>query len=124
VEFGVFYNGKSINSGGLAIDPTHSKTYFRDIHLFLERAKDPATVRGATVRENLWMSLRGDTLKWHTAVLTEAGKRLVKYGANDTDLTEWSRLLIDRFGQPSYIAIDAVFKKSYTIKDAASRKIL
>ena len=124
-ELGFFddnYGGKTVHTGGAAIEHVDSRAIFRDIHLFLERAKDLATTRGAAVRENLEMSLLGSAMDWWLGELSSAEKRLVKYGASDSDLSEWSRLLLDRFSTPPNVAIDAVLKERYTFRDAAAQR--
>lgn len=51
--FDPFYEGKSTKSAA-PIEHTEKKTYFRNIHLFVERAKEIATIKGGeTVRNNL-----------------------------------------------------------------------
>ena len=124
-ELGFFddnYGGKTVHTGGAAIEHADSRAIFRDVRLFLERAKDLAASRGAVVRENLEMSLLGSAMDWWLGELSEAEKRLVKYGASDSDLSEWSRLLLDRFSTPPNVAIDAVLKERYTFRDAASQR--
>ena len=74
------YNGKSAVTGNL-IEHAGKDTYFRNIHLFVERAKDLATTKGEElVRQNLYTCFRGVALAWYTGMLTEDQKRLVKLG--------------------------------------------
>lgn len=78
--FDPIYNGKSAVTGNL-IEHTGKDIYFRNIHLFVERAKDVATTKGKElVRQNLYTCFRGIALAWYTGVLTEDQKRLVKLG--------------------------------------------
>lgn len=113
------YDGKS-TSNGSALEHTGKETYFRDVHLFIERARDLAVVKGAAlVRENLWMSLRGTALEWWTAELSATEKRITKLGDG---IDEWATLLGGRFKEPATIAIDAVLRERYTMRDAISRR--
>ena len=76
-ELGFFddnYGGKTVHTGGSAIEHVNSRAIFRDIHLFLERAKDLAATRGAVVRENLEMSLLGSAMDWWLGELSGAEK--------------------------------------------------
>ena len=113
------YDSKSISTGS-SIEHAGKETYFRDVHLFIERAKDLAVVKNPTViRENLWMSLRGTALEWWTAELSATEKRITKLGEN---LDEWAALLVGRFKEPADVAIDAVLRERYTMRDATSRR--
>lgn len=115
------YDGKSISTGP-PMEHTGKDTYFRDVHLFIERAKEFAFTKGGDVtRTNLWLSLRGSALEWWTGQVSDGEKRLVKYGNGDT-IEEWATLLLARFKEPAYLAINSVLKERYTMRDAASRR--
>ena len=121
--FDPLYDGKSA-SNSEAITHTGKDTYFRDVHLFIERAKDLATVKGAElVRDNLWTCLRGTALAWWTGEFSEDQKRMIKLTAGNNDqLGEWIRLLHGRFKAPSNIALEALIKEKYTLRDAANHR--
>ena len=115
------YDGKSASTGP-PIEHVGKETYFRDVHLFVERAKEIAIIKGGELtRNNIWMSLRGTALEWYTAELTEVEKRILKYGNGDT-IEEWANLLTSQFKKPANIAIDAMLHERYTLKDAASQR--
>ena len=59
-------------------------------------------------------------MDWWLGELSVSEKRLVEYGANDTDLSEWTRLFVNRFSTPPNVAIDAILKEPYTFRDAAT----
>ena len=62
-------------------------TIFRDVHLFVERVRDIAAVRGhGLVRQNLSTCLKGTALAWYTSKLIPDQKRLLRLG-NKTE--EW-----------------------------------
>lgn len=120
-ELGFFdphYDDKTVHSGA-PIEHAGKDTYFRDIHLFLDRAKQFVPSKGEIVRENLWLSLRGTALSWWTSELSDIERRIVTYGK---DLDEWSKLLIKRFKQPSFVAMESLLKESYTLKDASAKR--
>ena len=56
------YNDKTVHTGA-PIEYAGKDIFFRDIHLFIDRAKQfVPTKTGEAVRENLWLSLRGTAL--------------------------------------------------------------
>ena len=122
-EVGFFhpmYDDKSVASGGAPMEHTPKDTYFRDVHLFIEHARDIAGIKGDDlVRINLWTCLKGPALEWWLSELSETEKRLAKLG---NKLDEWERLLVDRFKAPSNVAIESLLKERYTLRDASSRR--
>lgn len=118
--FDSHYDGKTVHSGAPPIEHTGKDTYFRDVHLFLDRAKLFMPIKGAEMlRDNLWLSLRGTALSWWTSELSDTERRIVTCG---NDIDEWSKLLIKRFKQPSFVAIESLLKESYTLRDAAAKR--
>ena len=118
--FNPMYEDKSAASGAPSMEHTPKETYFRDVHLFLEHARDVASLKGdELVRTNLWTCLKGPALEWWLAELSENDKRLAKLG---NKLDEWERMLIDRFKSPTNVAIDSLLKEKYTLRDAANRR--
>ena len=114
------YDDKTVHSGAAPIEYAGKDTFFRDIHLFIDRAKQfVPTKTGEAVRENLWLSLRGTALSWWTSELSETERRITTYGK---DVDEWSKLLIKRFKQPSFVAMTSLLKESYTLRDAAAKR--
>ena len=125
-ELGFFdpnYDEKSISTGN-AIEHDGTKTYFRDVHLFVQRAKEMVITKGAAVvRNNLWMCLQGEALEWWHSELDDDKREMTKLaGSRDTSIGQWERLLLRRFQQPSNIAMDAILHEKYTIRDAANRR--
>jgi hypothetical protein len=85
-------------------------TFFRDIHLFIDRVKDFAMIKSYdAVRNNLHTCLRGVVMTWYTTKLFEETKELVKAGNN---LDFWERYLIKRFREITII------KERYIFEDA------
>lgn len=53
------YKGKTVQTGP-AMEHTNRETYSRDVHMFIQRAKDFMPAKGEVViRENLFTCLRG-----------------------------------------------------------------
>ena len=52
--FNPMYEDKSIASGASPMEHTPKETYFRDVHIFLEHARDVASIKGEElVRTNI-----------------------------------------------------------------------
>jgi hypothetical protein len=65
--------------GAGSIVHTGKETYFRDIYLFLDQARDMLPTKGDNyIRENLWQCLRGSAMEWWTSVLSDAEKHFIK----------------------------------------------
>ena len=61
--FDSMYDDKFVKNE-TAIEHIEKETYFRDVHLFVERTRDIAMIKNVEmIRENLWMSLRDIALK-------------------------------------------------------------
>ena len=87
------YEGKSVSSGP-PMEHAGKETFFQDVHLFINRAKEIAMIKGGELtRNSIWMSLHGTALEWYTAELTDVEKRILKYGNGDT-IEEWSNMLL------------------------------
>ena len=117
--FDPMYDGKSVSTGS-SIEHAGKETYFRDVHLFVERLKEISITKGPDLtRDNAWLCLRGTALEWWTAELSENDKLLARLG-NGVD--QISRLLTLRFKEPTNVAMDAILHERYTMRDAANRR--
>lgn len=117
--FDPFYDGKSSDTGA-AIEHSGKDTFFRDVHVFLDRIKDVSRTRGPElVRRNLQLCLRGSALEWYTTELTDGEKRLTLYGE---EIEEWSTLLLARFKQPRSTGMAVILKERYSMSDAARQR--
>ena len=77
--FNPIYNDKLITSGAALIEYTSKETYFRDVYLFLEYARNVASLKGEKlVYTNLWIYFKGPILAWWLSKLSENDKRLIK----------------------------------------------
>jgi len=92
--FDRFYEGKS-GSTAPTFEDLRKETYIRDVHVFLDRAKDVATVKGCDfVRSNLSTCLQGQAFIWYTSELTDDERSRLKCG---NDLDNWSEALSRQF---------------------------
>ena len=113
--FDPYYEDKSVTAGG-AVSHSGKDTYFRDVHMFVDRVKDMATVKDPKLlRENLWTCLRGRALHWWQSVISEDQKRLVKLGEG---VDEWVRILQNRFKETAAEAMKTLTTTRYTYEDA------
>ena len=65
------YEGKS-SATGQAVKHSGKDTYYRDVHVFIEKVKEMTIVLGPEqVRRNLATCLRGTALIWHTVSYPE-----------------------------------------------------
>lgn len=115
--FDPFYEGKSVDTAP-AIEHTGKSTFFRDIHVFIDRVKDMARAKGDDLlKQNLQVCLRGGALAWYTTELTENDKRLVSYG-----IEEWYRLLLSRWKQPRSQGMSVLLREKYSMQDASRHR--
>ena len=118
--FNSMYEDKSTAFGASPMEHTPKETYFRDVHLFLEHARDVVSLKGdELVRINLWTCLKGFVLEWWLTKLYENDKRFVKLG---NKLDEWERMLIKRFKPSFSIAIDSLLRERYILRDAGNHR--
>lgn len=117
-ELGFFdpnYNNKSANT---ASDGEHlvRGMNFRDVHTFIQRAKDLMNTKGEQmVRDNLSSCLRGIALEWYTSELSLDIKSFIRYG---TGIDKWEKQLLKRFRLAPHIAMMTICNERYTIEDA------
>lgn len=115
--FDPFYDGKSVDTGP-AIEHAGKSTYFRDVHVFIDRVKDVARAKGEVLlRQNLQICLRGTAMEWFTTELTDNDKRLVTYS-----IDEWYRLLLARWKKQRSQGMAVLLREKYTMQDAARHR--
>ena len=96
-------------------------TYYRNVHLFVERIKDLAMIKGAAlVRNNINTALRGSAQSWYTAELTNLERIGLRSDTNGVDA--WCTALIARFKEPSGVALTKLTAEKYTVRDARNRR--
>ena len=102
------------------MEHTSKETYFRNIYLFLERARDIASIKGyKLVRTNLQIYFKGPILEQQLSELTKNKKRLVKISRK---LDEQERILVDRFRLLDNIAINVLLREKYILRDILQKR--
>ena len=115
--FDPFYESKFIDTV-FAIKHIGKSIFFRDIHVFVDRVKDVARVKGDTLlRQNLQICLRGSALAWFITELIKNNKRLVTYS-----IDEWYRLLLTRWKQLRAQGMIVLLREKYLMQDAARHR--
>ncbi|KAM0795128.1 hypothetical protein BDR22DRAFT_872332 [Usnea florida] len=102
-------------------------TNFHELNSPLDKSRFAMMTRETAARDGNPLSLIGDAvearsgtaLEWWTAEMSPAEKRLTTFGES---VDEWATLLIARFKEPATVAIDAVLRERYTMRDAAARR--
>lgn len=90
-------------------------TYFRNVHLFIDRIEDVAATKGTSiVRTNVNLSLRGSALKWYTAELSNL-ERLGLRSDMGNGVQEWCKALRTRFKSSTSEALSKLTSTKYTI---------
>ncbi len=118
--FDSMYDDKFVSTES-ALKHMSKNTYFKDIHLFLERAKEMMILKtDELIWINLWLSLREDVLKWWYT-LDDIEKRIIKY-ENDDSLDEWAQLLIKQFSQSSNMTINSMLNEKYILQDTFNQR--
>ena len=122
--FDFFYDDKSLASEASFIVNIDKNIYFRDVHLFIVRAKKMTLTRDEQlIRDNLWLSLRDTTLKWWTDELFDVERRLTKMIMIDQEeLSKWISLLHARFKQSINVTMNNLMQQRYTLRDAVAQR--
>lgn len=114
-ELGFFDPNYNNISANISSDGEHlvRGTYFRDVHTFIQRAKDLMNTKGEQmVRDNLSSCLRGIALEWYTEELSPDIKSFIRYGSG---IDKWEKQLLKRF---KLIAIMTICNERYITEDA------
>ncbi len=95
-------------------------TYFRNVHLFIDRVKDIVVIKNVEMmRNNLYICLRNIAMIWCTVELFEKIKKLVR---TEINLDVWKQYLIKRFRDRSNVVMITIIKERYTMNDARRRR--
>ena len=122
--FDFFYDDKSLASEASLIVNTDKNIYFRDVHLFIVRAKKMTLTRDEQlIRNNLWLNLRDTALKWWTDELSDVERRLARMIMTDQEeLSKWISLLHARFKQSINVIMNSLMQQRYTLRDAVAQR--
>lgn len=90
-------------------------TYFRNVDLFIEKAKDIAIIQeNQHVRDNLFTCFCESTLQWYTFEILSKAKQLIRYKKEND---HWASQLLRRFRKSTNVLINTILKKRYTMKN-------
>ena len=122
--FDFHYDDKFIVSEANVIVHIDKDIYFRDVHLFIVRAKKLTITKGEQlIRDNLWFSLQNIALKWWTDELSKTKRKMTRMTMIDQKkLVEWISLLHRRFKQSINVTINSLIQQRYILRDAASQR--
>ena len=105
-----------------SIEHSNKNTYFRNIHLYIERIKNMTILKDVDViRANLYNCMREHALRWYIEVVNNDQKRLIKL---KEDVEKWKRLLLKRWKKSSFTTLTIITKKKYIMKNVRKHKEL
>ena len=106
--FNFTYDEKTVNSDNSVMKHAEKNEYFRNIYLFIIKAKKMIVIKSAQlIQNNLWLSLRDITLKWYTDELFNNKCyiiRIIIFNSND-EFTKWIILLLKYFRKSNNIIL-------------------
>lgn len=118
-EIGYFYPDLPEKEGAGDVVTIHNDVFMRDVHIFIDRARDNAATRGErTVVKHLSLCFRGAALTWYTSAVSEVEKRGIRTGPL-SDLTD---MLQKQFQPPKSTALNHLRDSRYSLQDAARRR--
>ena len=122
--FDFYYDDKSLINEISFIVNTDKNTYFRDVHLFIVRAKKMTFTRDEQlIKNNLWLNLRNIALKWWTDELFDVERWMIRMIIiEQEELFEWINLLHDKFKQFTNVAINNLMQQRYTLRNVAAQR--
>ena len=100
----------------------HAKknTYFKDVHLFIERVKNIAIIQSEQhVRNNLFTCLKESALQWSISEISIEIKQLMRY---DDAIDHWTTQLLNRFKENTHVFMNTILRERYTMKNARRRR--
>ena len=117
--FDSMYDNKSINTGQV-MKHVEKNIYFRDVHLFIDRAKDMTVIHDEQfVRENLFICLKETTLQWYISKISTEIKELLRY---EQELRYWTKQLLKRFKESADVFMTTILRERYIMKNARRRR--
>ena len=122
--FDSYYDDKSLTNEISSIVNIDKNTYFRDVHLFIVRAKKMTFTRDEQlIRNNLWLSLKNIALKWWTDELFDVERRMTRMiMIEQKKLFEWINLLHNRFKQSINVVMNNLVQQRYTLRNIAVQR--
>ncbi len=99
-----------------SMQQAEKNTFFRNIHLFINRVRNFAVVKDYdTVKNNLYICLPDMTMIWYTIELSEKVKKLVK---TKNILNVWERYLMKRFRKRLIVTMITIIRERYIFENA------
>ena len=103
-----------------SIEHSNKNTYFRNIHLYIERIKNMTIFKDVDViRANLYNCMREHVLRWYIEIVNDDQKKLIKL---KEDVEKWKRLLLKRWKKLSFTTLTIIIKKKYIMKNVRKHK--
>lgn len=103
-----------------AIEHAGMDTIFQNVYLFVEQAKDIASLRrDKLVRQNLATCLKGTALGWYTSKVIPDQKWLLRLGQG---IDKWKLKLVTQFKERPNMAMAAIVRERYTLTNAQNRR--
>jgi hypothetical protein len=103
-----------------SIQHVEKDTYFRDVHLFIDRVKNFVVAKRAEIiRNNLYTCLRESTMTWYTAKVSKEEKKLLKM-KNNIDV--WKRYLLKKFRKRLNVIMITITRERYILDDVRRRR--
>ena len=98
-----------------------NEIYYRDVTLFIERIRDYAAIKGASVvRTNLSTCLKGDASAWYLTTLSNIER--IGLRADENGVEEWCSTLMRRWKENTNVALGKLTSEKYTLSDARNRR--
>lgn len=95
-----------------------SKTYYRNIHIFVDAFKDLKQCKSlGLVRWNLNKCFCGIPQEWYIRQLIDMEREYIKKGHG---VNRWKRILLQRFKKTQSFALKALKAESYSLSDICS----
>ena len=122
--FDFYYDDKSLANEVSFIVNTEKNIYFKNVHLFIVRAKKMIFTRDdQLVKDNLWFSLKNIALKWWTNELFDVERRMIKMTMiEQEELFEWISLLHDRFKQSINVVMNNLMQQRYILRNVVTQR--
>jgi hypothetical protein len=103
---------------------TGKDVMYRNIHMFMTRAKSVAQSKGpegpGIVRRSLEQCLRGSALMWHTNELSDLEKEALREVGDG--LERWETTLVKRFKELRSVSLTKAMRGRYTISDVKHQR--
>ena len=117
--FDSMYDNKSINTEQV-MKHVEKNTYFRDVHLFIDRAKNMTVIHDEQfVRENLFICLRDTTFQWYISKISTEIKEFFRY---EQELRYWTKQLLKKFKESADVFMITILRERYIMKNARRRR--